>query len=345
MCSRTQRRGMKPSLIGNSPYHIVSNIDLSQAAKSLLHKTILQFPNVYHTETAISTFGYQSLAEAHQRFLAETGIVLDNFWLDLEFGDQSSYTHVPSIYTLHQIPARVTSLKLRQVRFGVYPSQFPCLEIPSHIECLEIEFCIHEVIEDSKELHTLVVNMEWWRSSLARLRQLKSLRLVVCYDTQYGAESQANDLIALAETYELPILYFDTLLTNTGMQDGDAGPKVPSFPCLESLAFINCPVSLNRLIKTLTTHSDTLKKLELCRVLLKSADPFIVGQPKQPSRTVSVADMCKSHVPALSMLRLTRIKIYGDQIIDKDWMSCHEWRKGNSSDGLTVYRPSLPNFT
>ncbi|KAL9630599.1 MAG: hypothetical protein Q9164_006334 [Protoblastenia rupestris] len=243
-----------------------------------------------------------------------------------------------------QSAPRITSLKLRQIRLEIKNGHSCRLDIPTHLEHLDIEFSLDYISEDSIGRCTLIEGMSRWRSKLARLHQLRSLSLSLSYSSRYGSVIGPNDFHRLANKFQLTDSFFEKIFTNEDMTTEQSGIKLPSLPRLESLAFMNCPVNFSGLAEVLTAHNCTLKRLELCRVHLSISDQSILEQPVYPNLIVSVANVCKSRIPKLSNLRLTRLTLNGYGIIDQSWIHTHEWKKGDSPDALTVYHPSLPGF-
>ena len=107
------------------------------------------------------------------------------------------------------------------------------------------------------------------------------------------------------------------------------GSQRCTFPKLQSLAFVNCLLSLGGLLNIAAMHKTTIKGLELHRVIF---DPghYIDG-------VADIANICKQHLPNLAYLCLARLLTYSKDYTNPHWdhtgkveaLEYHEWRMGD----------------
>ena len=83
-----------------------------------------------------------------------------------------------------------------------------------------------------------------------------------------------------------------------------------TFPQLESLILINCPLREDRLFYIAAMHQETLRTLELHRLVF-------IGTPG-PTSVENLADICKDFLPSLMHLALSKIGPYAPD-------ACHSY--------------------
>ena len=167
--------------------------------------------------------------------------------------------------------------------------------------------------------------MDGWRSNLASLGQLRTLRL------------------SLEANYDNPLdpFYVDDLFVDPK----DSTNKI-LFPHLKRFSLSDCSLRLSVLLIFATSHSSTLEDLELNRIRL---DPSY-----SPESWSEIGALCKSKPPNLSHLRLAKLTTYfprqalDETPIPRRWnrgleaATAYEWAKGVHGPDVEVIGPNYP---
>lgn len=289
----------------NSSQMAAVSANSMSGVSTAIYDTIQSLPNLRHVEHAISSQESRVFRNLEFDFFNKTRIRnLRDFLADpsmhLSFGEGL-------ILVLENLNPTITSLKLRS--FPVCADCYNGKILPATLQHLDLE--IQEpnssrVPDPSRQTFT-----DGWRSTLESLKQLRALRL------------------ALDTFCERPLhsFYVDDVLINR-----EDSTKNSFFPHLTRLSLTGCSLRMGSLISFATSHSSTLKDLELNRITF---DPSY-----RPGSWSEIGALCKSVLPGLVRLRLARLVIQGPRRwvdpaqIPARWSqgledaTAYEWEKG-----------------
>lgn len=287
-------------------------------ADTAIFDTLRSLPNLRHIEHAVSTQQSRVFRPLQSKILNETGLSI--------FRDRLADTSTQlalqegTRLILGNVGPSITSLKLRSVA-----KPYPRIQnIPVTLQHLDLEIYDKYIWRGGADPDDALL-MTGWRSNLAPLRRLRTLRL------SWGA----NYNILLDR------FYVDDLFI-----DPKDSTKNILFPHLERLSLSDCYLRLQGLLTFATSHSSTLKDLELKRMTF---DPAY-----SPGSWSEIGTLCKSIFPNLAHLRLARLTTHFpiqalDQIpVRRRWnrgleaATAYEWTKDVQGRGVEVIGPKCP---
>lgn len=307
-------------------------------------------PRLHHVENAISTHDSERMARAYQSVWDEMKIDL-TWYFPTVAHDQSQTLSQGVAYLMTSLTSQITSLKLREVPFERWLYHW-C--IPTHIEHLDLELRITQedgirnMLKDPVETRLAVQD---WRVHFSTLKSLKTLRLSLSCE---GLSPNQDEWFEMGG----PNLYFDDLLSGIELSNEyleaaideledrkDQGISEASvidhctFPQLESLMLFNCPLREHGLLYLAAMHKDTLREVEMHRVVFDAITTQVSVQ--------GLAEACRRSLPNLAHLVLSKIKLYDTESRDpcngetgqearEEAAAVYRWDKkeGGGGDGL-----------
>lgn len=333
-------------------------IDSSQDCVALTRETLRALPSVSHIGHGISTYLRQRLFEAHQKVSGNPSASQSSFRL-VELSELSALEKGKQLI-LFSFTNTITSMSLLDMPFAsLSKTWFPKVQNRlEHLEHLDIQYRVFSEIElkwgmantlswqDVARKKTGEVQLRLyrcWRTSLRNLKQLKSLRMTFLCGC--GRRTSSEGLTLNGPLYVDQILLEPTeydlgcdIIAVENSEQLELSATVNKrnqrciFPKLQSLAFVNCSLSLGGLLTIAAMHKTTIKELELRRVTF---DPghYIDG-------VADIANICKQHLPNLAYLRLARLLTYSKESTNPHWdhngkveaLEYHEWRKGDKAE-------------
>ena len=317
-----------------------------QAIRKILRETMAVLPTLYHVENSVSTHEPERTAMAYQKIWDEMGIDLSgNF--PTATNDQSDTLGRGVSYLMTSLTISITSLKLREVPFENWLYHW---RIPDQVVHLDIELRISQEIGTLEDPVQTCFAVQDWRKQFTALKRLKTLRLSLSCEGLYPNED---------EWFEMggPHLYFDNLLTGPELSVdrleaatcelerrkhkgiSEAGViNDCTFPRLESLSLINCPLREEGLLYLAVMHQRTLRSIQLHRVV------FDATPGQMPVKELA---KLRNYLPNLTHLVLSKIDLYDpdrghfdlDLEMREEVASVYRWDKGDGGgdDGLVRY--------
>ena len=339
MCFLSFVHSQKPSIL----------IAVFQAIRKLMRETVAVLPQIYHVENAVSLHESERTARVYQQVWEEMGIDLSGYFPTVS-ANQSAALGRGVSYLMTALTNHITSLKLREVPFENWLYHW---RIPDQVAHLDIELTVGQQFGILKDPLQTSLAVQDWRNQFTALKRLKTLRL---HCSSQGLYPNEDEWVQTGG----PDLYFDDLLTGTSLREDHLqtaitaeleSPKhegiireadtvviqTRTFPHLESLTLINCPLRQDGLLYLAAMHRLTLRNVELRRVVF-DADPGVAS-------VKGLARSCKLHLPHLRHLVLWKIDLYcpeGDLAgsdAREDVASVYRWDRGEGGggDGLVRY--------
>lgn len=290
-------------------------------ADTAIYDTLRSLPNLRHVEHAISTQQGRAFRPLQSKILNETGLGI--------FRDRLADTSIHLAFeegtrlVLGNMEPSITSLKLRSVSALAGPYRKTQI-MPVTLHHLDLEIYDEDIWCSGADPDEQFL-MDGWRSNLASLRQLRTLRL------SWEAD------------YDNPLdpFYVDDFF----IDPKDNANKIV-LPHLERFSLSDCCLRLSVLLTFATLHSSTLKDLELNRVRF---DPSY-----NPESWSEIGALCKSILPSLAQLRLAKLTTYfprralDETPTPRRWnrgleaATAYEWAKGVHGPDVEVIGPSCP---
>ncbi|KAL9133470.1 MAG: hypothetical protein Q9175_005343, partial [Cornicularia normoerica] len=240
-----------------------------------MRETVAVLPSLFHVENAVSTHVSARTAMAYQKVWDEMGRDLSGYFPSVS-DDQSDTLAKGVSYLMTSLSDNITSLKLREVPFENWLYHW---RIPDQIVHLDIELRIGQESGVLKDPAQTCFAVQDWRKHFAALKRLKTLRLRLSSEGLHPNENEWFDMGG-------PKLYIDDLLTGNELSEhrleaainelgyrrregiSEAGViNNCTFPQLESLTLIDCPLRGDGLLYLAAMHQQTLQTLELHRVV------------------------------------------------------------------------------
>lgn len=248
-------------------------------------------PGLRHLECGLSTHCEQKFAELEHKFFMEDGVVSPNYMI--ADNEENKRFTIASKIVLNNATKTIDSLKVRDISFDETPRAM----FPGYLQHLDLE--LRPRVCENDDFFSWKFNLETtseegqvnpsalWRQCLRRLKQLQSLRLGLLGGGGRATEYEEEQYHAYQP------FYIDDLLA-----DPDNAEDNCFFPKLKSLELFDCTLRMHGLLKLAGKHQQSLSKLILNRVTFA---------PKYSRSWRDIADTCKSTLPGLTYLRLTKV--------------------------------------